>query len=111
MATWPTIQTPNVGTKEETVLAQVRTEFEGGYVQSRPLYTRGRDRLTLVWNALPEADYQTLRTFFIANQGDSFTWTHPLTATSMTMRFTGDSLSGRIDVPGYRVVELEIEEV
>lgn len=111
MAVFPSISIPQIGTGEETYLPQVRTEFEGGYVQSRKMFTRERGKFSLVWNALPEAEFQTLQAFFVANQGDSFTWTHTITSASMTMRFSGDSISGRVVSPGERSVTLDIEEV
>jgi hypothetical protein len=111
MADFPSIATAQVGTTEAVYLPQVRTEFEGGYVQSRKSTTRARKRWNLYWNALSEADYQTLEAFFIANQGGSFNWTHPITSTVHVCRFSGDTLPGDPIIPGYRRVELPIEEV
>jgi hypothetical protein len=111
MADFPSIATPQFGTTDATYLPQVRTEMEGGYVQSRKLFTRARGQWTLFWNALSEADYQTLRTFFLANQGGNFNWTHPITSAVHVCRFSGDTLAGEPITAGYRRVELPIEEV
>lgn len=111
MADFPSIATPDYGTTEATYLPQIRTEFEGGYVQSRKRTTRARGQWTLGWNALSEADYQTLKAFFIANQGGSFNWTHPTTSVVHVCQFSGDTLPGDPVLPGFRSVELPIEEV
>ena len=110
MADFPSIATPQYGTTDETYLPQIRTDFEGGYVQSRKLSTRARRRMSLYWAALSEADYQALLTFFMANQGGSFNYTPPLGSAGV-WRFSGDSLAGEPVTLGYRKVELPIEEV
>lgn len=114
MATFPTLSTPSFGTEVEVYKPQVRNEFEGGYVQSRARASREVRRWTLKWRALPEADYQTLATFFAANQGNFFDWTEPVTSVAYTCRFSGDSLrSSHVDKgsTNYRSVEVGIEEV
>lgn len=111
MATFPSIDEPS-GLDEEYVKAQVRTEFEDGTVKSRPRHSRSRYKWTLSWEALPTADKATLETFFDANQGDTFTWTHPLTSTSYTARFSADSVrfSYLPKLPDHWEVQLAIEE-
>lgn len=111
MAVFPSIATPQYGTTDETYLPQIRTEFEGGYVQSRKQTTRARRRMTLYWAALSEADFQTLKAFFVANQGGSFSFTDPIESAAGTWRFSGNSLQGDPVTAGYRKVELPIEEV
>ena len=77
MPDFPDIMKPDYDLSEEIILPQVRTEFEAGYVHSRPRVTRARRRWSLTWKALPELDYQLLATFFTDNQGSTFAWTHP----------------------------------
>lgn len=111
MANWPSISPPDYGLSEDFYKPQVRTEFEGNYVQSRPRSTRAVHRWSLKWSALLESEFQTLKTFFDTNQGTSFTWTHPLTSVSYSCRFSTDTLTSRIVVNDYREVECSIEEV
>jgi len=117
MRTWPDIEPCEFGMEEEVYLPQVRTQFEGGYVQSRKRATVDKERFAQKWGyskpetAMPEADFQTLKTFFLANQGSSFDWTHPYVGTSHTCRFTADGLKSAIIAPGLRKVDCPIEEV
>ena len=110
MATWPSIQEPSYPIDEEIYKPQVRTEFESGAVQSRARVTAGKERWTLQWPGMPEADYQTLMAFFETNQGDTFTWTHPVTSTAYTARFSDDRLASTVRRPGYRTVMVKLEE-
>lgn len=109
---WPSIADPDWGTEEETIHPQKRTPFEGNYVQSRPAATRSRAKWPLGWKLLPESEYQTLLTFFNTNLGGMFTWTHPISGTSYTCRFSGDALTGRWSLGSWRRdVRCPIEEV
>lgn len=111
MPQFPNISTPSYGLDERVHKAQERTEFEGGYVQSRPKHTRHRHRWPLRWELLPEAEYQTLKTFFAANQGGQFDWVHPWTGVTYACRFSADEISGAMTFPGHRTVDCPIEEV
>lgn len=110
MADWPSIAAPSFDFEEEVYLPQVRQEFEANYVASRPRATREIRRWTLRWSRMTEADFQTLEAFFIANQGLTFGWTHPVTSGSYTCRFSGNGLVSRLTRPGIRGVECAIEE-
>ena len=89
MATFPDITAPSYGLEEETYRPQIRTEFENGAVQSRPRFTGTKKRWpNLSWAVLEESEFQTLEAFFIANQGLTFTWTHPVTSAVYTCRFS-----------------------
>lgn len=109
-AAWPTTK-PVYPLAEEVYLPAVRTEFEAGYVQSRPRTTRARRRWTLHWPALSETEYGSLEEHFIANQGGSFSWTHPGSGTSYTVRYAQDTITGSPVLPGKRAVEVKLEEV
>jgi len=112
MSDWPDISTPDWGIEEEEYLRQIRTSFEGNYVQSRPASTRSRGKWPLFWKVMPESEYQTLRTFFLANQGGMFSWTHPVSGTSYTCRFSDDSIKSKWAFHGWRRdVRCNIEEV
>lgn len=108
---WPSIQNPSRPFDEDVFLPQVRTEFEGNYVQTRPKVSRAKKKWALYWKGMREEDYQTLIKFFRLNQGTSFTWTHPVSGTSYTCVFSGDNLRSRIINVNRREVWCAIEEL
>ena len=108
---WPSIAAPTYSTSGTVYRPQIRTEFEGNYVQSRPRSTRATRQWTLVWNAMTDADFATLDAFFIANVGETFSWTEPVTATGYTVRFSTDSLSYSFANKGIRSVQVGLETI
>lgn len=110
MAAWPSIQDPSYPFNESTFKRQIKTNFESGAVLSRAGATVSKRIFQLRWNAIPEADYQTLNTFFETNIGLTFTWTHPLTLEVITARFSEDKLDSVIPFPNHRQVTVVIEE-
>jgi hypothetical protein len=111
MNTWPSIISPDYGLSEDCYIPQIRTEFEANYVQSRRRATRAVRRWALEWSFLPESQYQTLETFFNANQGSIFYWTHPVTNVTYECRFSEDKLKSDINLDNYRKVNCTIEAV
>jgi len=113
MSAFPSIANPSRGLEEVVYLPKIKTEFENNYVQTRKTATRDRSKWTLVWNTLSETDYQSLLTFFKANQGLSFTWTHPVSLSVYTCVFSSDELKGKVGkYPNTREnVTLPIEEL
>jgi len=74
------------GDIEDIVL---RSPQESGYEQTRPRATRARRNFGVNYSSLPNADVAALRTFEITtlrNGADSFSWTHPITATVYIVR-------------------------
>jgi len=108
---WPSIAQPTYTTGGETYLPQIRTEFEGGYVQSRPRCTRATRRWSLVWANMTEADYQSLESAFIADMGTTFSWTEPRTSTAYTVRYCEDSLKWSHSNLGHRAVTVGLETI
>ena len=108
MSTFPaTLPKPSIGSGGEVHKAQVRTPFEGGYVQSRAKYTRTRKRFSLRWKALTEAQFEILENFFDANQGGSFNYAFLGTG---DYRFSSDEFAW-IWNGTRRAVDVEVEEV
>lgn len=107
---WPSIQDPSYPLNESVYKRQIRSPFESGHVLSRAGSTVSKRLFELNWNAMPEADYQTLKTFFETNIGTTFSWTHPLTLEVITVRFSDDVLDGTIPFNGHREVKLGLEE-
>lgn len=108
---WPSIAAPSYSTGGEVYRPQIRTEFEGNYVQSRPRTSRTTRRWTLVWENMSEADYGTFETYFLAHVGLTDTWTEPVTSTSYTFRFASDSLKWSHSNLGHRSVTVDIETI
>jgi len=112
--TWPTIAEPIYPIKEKTLFPVVRTDKEAPYMQARKRWTSSKKIWTLTWDekvSLTETDYQTLETFFLANQGLAFSWTHYATNVTYTVMFDQDDLDGDILVPGYRTLTVSLRQV
>ena len=113
MRNWPsTLPTPVIGVAEEYYKPALKSEFEANYIQTRKTATRGRRKLPLAWDRMTEAQYQILEAFFDANQGLSFTFTHPLTSVTHTCVFSASSLKSGWSSGGIRKdVQCPIEEI
>lgn len=108
---WPSIAQPTYTTGGETYLPQIRTEFEGNYVQSRPRATRAIRRWTLVWKSMTDGDFSSLESAFISDMGTTFSWTEPVTSTSYTVRYSTDSLRWQHVNKGIRSVQIGLETI
>lgn len=111
MATFPTNIIPQLGTKDDTYLPVIRVESERGYPKTRRLNTKSRFKSELMFNAITLTEFNTLETFFIANQGIPFTYIHPITAVSYDCTFMQDSLTKRFITPDIVSTKIMIEEV
>ena len=109
MADFPNIQLPS-GMTEHTIKGQIKSDFAAGYVQSRAKWTRSRKQFSLSWGVMSDADKQTLQTFFDENIGGTFNWTHPLTNTTYTVRFSDDELLAIYVPVSWWKVDLNLEE-
>lgn len=68
----------------------VRSDMEGGYVASRPRFTRTpRKTFTTGFTSISNADRATLEAFWDAKKGGAvvFTWLNPVDGTTHTVRF------------------------
>ncbi|PIQ26127.1 hypothetical protein COW64_12340 [bacterium (Candidatus Blackallbacteria) CG18_big_fil_WC_8_21_14_2_50_49_26] len=77
------------GKIEDVVL---RSSAEAGYLQTRPRTTRARRSWGVRYPVLDATDTAALRAFEITtlrNGADSFSWTHPISGTSYTVRLAG----------------------
>ena len=109
MATFPaTLPNPSIVSTGTVHKAQVRTPFEGGYVQSRAKYTRKRRMFEITLAGLDNTQFTAFETFFNANQGGMWEYTY----FSGTFRFSGDGFDFSWPESGvYRNVTFAIEEV
>jgi len=90
MTTWPDIQGPST-LMERSRKKQLKSDFEAGYVQSRPQWTRTRREFELGWSSMPAADKAMLEAFFANNVGGTFDWQHP-GGTVYTVRFADNEI-------------------
>jgi phage-related protein len=111
MANWPNIQLPST-IAEIFEDPTIRTEFEGGIVQTRARFTRIRGAWTLTWANLRGAHYPTLRNFYKQMSGGAlaFNWTHPRDGTTYEVRFRGQ-LSSRYNVLDFWNISVTLEQV
>ncbi|OPY03559.1 MAG: hypothetical protein A4E60_00224 [Syntrophorhabdus sp. PtaB.Bin047] len=104
---------PSFGSSEEYYRPMDNTEFEANYVQVTATASRGRHSpFSLTWEKLPEAQYQSIKTFFDSHVGEEFTWTHPVTSVVHTVMFRTGKLKTDFVTPfGHRKLSLELEEM
>lgn len=112
LPTFPLDQTgkPQLGTSGNTFKKQVRTDFEGGYAQSRAQHTRKRRRHQLKWNGMTSAQFDALETFFDTYQGGSFTFDHAHFG-DLECRFSDDQIEHEFLGAGLVKASVNIEEV
>ncbi len=109
MSAFPSLK---INTIETEVIKPVLTaSYDGGYEQTRRKYTRTTRRFKIGFTALTNANALILEEFFEANQALDFTFTHPITNNTHTVRFDGNSLSFKQDTPLYQSVSFSLKEV
>lgn len=70
--------------------ATIRQKMEGGYVYTRPKFTRApRRTFRIGFTEIPQADKEVLDQFWrdVRGGADIFKWTHPITAEVIRVRF------------------------
>lgn len=90
MANYPTLSTaPSYPIVEQRSDPTIKSEFDSGYMQTRPRYTRKKMVFNVNYDDIPNSDKGTLETFVDTVRGgaDYFNWTHPLTSTVYSVRF------------------------
>jgi len=90
MPAFPTLsKNPEYPLSEDREDSTVRSDFEGGYEITRPRWTRTRKLFSVRYKTLPDADKTLLDTFMdtVSGGADAFTWTHPKTSVTYTVRF------------------------
>lgn len=71
------------------------SQFENGAEQRRAKRSAAITEYRLIYKNRSQADLDTITTLFNAKKGTltSFTWTHPISAATKTVRFKEDSLT------------------
>lgn len=108
---FPDIKLPNKR-KRTFYKYQIRTEFEAGYVQSRPKGTKGRWIYELSWDNLSIDDFNTLQNHFDDNCGETFTVSKDilLTTNNLICRYAEDNISAETSIPGFYSTSVQLEE-
>jgi hypothetical protein len=110
---FPTLPDPIYPIKERTYYPAYKSQMDAPYRVIRRKWTLSKKIWTVEWteeNALTETNYQTLLTYFLAQQGSAFTWTHPDTSASYTVTFDQDELIGDIPYHGYRTTKVDLRQ-
>jgi len=97
--------------KEDTIRKVLKSEYDGGYVQKRPQYTRAKKKFYVGYAALKVAEAEILEDFIMNNQGLSFEFTHPLNNKIYEVTYDSDSISFNYITSQYRNTELVLSEV
>lgn len=109
--TWPSeLPDPVYSTRGRAVKHQVRTEKEGGYVQSRARHTRMRKTYDLVIHMRNQDQLDTFKSFFQDNQGGMFRFPFFGDETA-DYRFAEDEFDWQYDSYSRITVTVAIEEV
>jgi phage-related protein len=91
MSDFPTLsRPPEWEIKEDVLDSTIKSDFESGYVQTRPRFTSDRKKWSnVVYKNLNTSDVALLRAFITAVRGgsESFNWTNPDDSTTYIVRF------------------------
>jgi len=91
MATYPTLSIPPSYPINETIEdSTISSNFETGWEQTRPRFTRSRRTWQINYENLLYVDKKLLEDFVnddVRQGADYFTWTHPVTSEVVTVRF------------------------
>lgn len=88
-----------------------RGNFDGGYEQTRPKYTRSIREFTVQFTALTITQCQTLETFFDDNQGLEVDFTDPVTDELFTVRFADDEITFKQVTRELLITSIKLREV
>jgi hypothetical protein len=92
MAVYPVTPKPFMDSVFETRKEAIQTESEAAYIMSRPRCTRSKELFTLNYRGLTLEQFQSLRTFFLENQGKNFTFLSPFDGIIYSTTFNMDSI-------------------
>jgi hypothetical protein len=118
MADFPSLSTKPAQSefREESAYdPTLRSKSEGGYLKTRPRYTRMPRKWRLVYPWMSGTDKDTLWAFEVARKvgGESFNWTNPQDSQVYVVRFGAPILYRLLKVKGDDTwrVEFDLEEV
>lgn len=89
MVIFPNTPKPRInGTGGSKEFSIIESKFENNFSQTRRGTTRGINTFELNYDAITNAEYSALEAFFEANVGSNFTFVHPQTSVSYTVKFS-----------------------
>lgn len=114
--TFPTLsQNPSVEGWDEGVAKDptISTDFENGFRQTYPAFSRIPDKWKISYKALPAADKNTLRTFekTVKVGSESFSWTNPVDNVTYAVRFLKPLAYSMHSLSTLWNIEFELEQV
>lgn len=109
MATLPI--TPTMDTMSEDYRPLIKTETDGNYPRVRPIATRSRKKFDLKFTNITKDNYDTLKTFFDANQGIPFDFTYPTDNITYSVISVQDSLPLRQKSTNIVSTQWRVEEL
>jgi hypothetical protein len=89
----PSAPMPRIGSSEQTSVNIAKTSFEANYLQVRRTSSRSRRAFDLNYDAITLSEYELLESFFLANVGNVFTFTHPISNIEYTVTFKEGTIS------------------
>ncbi|TLP41034.1 hypothetical protein [Arcobacter arenosus] len=109
MAIYPTLIATSI--KETSSKKVLKSDYQGGYTQTRPQFTRKLKTFTIGYSVLTVAEAETLENFIMDNQGLSFTFQHPITDEIHEVYYTQDDIDINYVSPLYRSTTVVLKEV
>lgn len=89
---YPNTPVPRVGSSRKIIAPSYRSQSEGGYTYSRRKFSRSKSSYSLQYPSITKAELDALASFFIANAGNKFCFTHPLEDSTKECVFAMDEL-------------------
>jgi hypothetical protein len=111
MNNFPSISAPNYPSDEDYIHRTVVANFENGIEFARRTSTIGKHKFTVIWNTMSEADFQTLKAFFISQGVAPFNWTHPVSGVVHKVRFPLGNLPSKHVFNGRRSLSIDLHEI
>lgn len=116
MANYPTLSNAMEFTEDPLDYQVIATKMEAGYVQTRAKNTTAPRVLHINHVYLSTADVSTWESFWNARKGagESFSFTHPRTGSTITMRFQAGTMPSIEYIPNtfrrYNITGIVLEE-
>lgn len=110
---YPATPRPSVIETETSRWPQTRVEFDAPYVQVLGLTASQLTTVRLVYDRLRQADYDTLRTFWVnvGGMAGTFPYTNPVSNETKRMRFARPILPWAVRAgPRFYTISVDLEE-
>lgn len=108
---YPSIQAPS-SLAQRTVKPSFKGKSSAGYTITSSRATIAKKEFDLGYEALTEADRDTLQTYFENNAGSSFSWTHPESGgATYTVFFVDDEIEFKWVPSNYWSAKVKLREV